>query len=140
MLFLHLLRWSVFLFALFINELKYIDFLKIVIVIQLQLYAFSPHPSTPPQLNPPPSPTSTLSLDFVHVSFIAVPVKIHWLLKVNLSYTLGYDILSFLFIAGFSLLMFYGECLYLCSWGMSICNFFLIMFSLGFNISVMLAS
>ena len=31
-------------------------FLKIFIVIQLQLYAFSPHPSTPPQLNPPPSP------------------------------------------------------------------------------------
>ena len=26
------------------------------IVIQLQLYAFSPHPSTPPQLNPPPFP------------------------------------------------------------------------------------
>ena len=31
-------------------------FLKIFIVIQLQLYALSPHPSTPPQLNPPPSP------------------------------------------------------------------------------------
>ena len=30
----------------------------------------SPHP----QLNPPPSPTSTLLLDFVHVSFIVVPV------------------------------------------------------------------
>ena len=43
------------------------------IVIQLQLYAFSPRPSTPPQLNPPPSPTSTLPLDFVHVSFIVVP-------------------------------------------------------------------
>ena len=43
-------------------------------VIQLQLYAFSPHPSTPPQLNPPPFPTSTLPLDFVHVSFIVVPV------------------------------------------------------------------
>ena len=49
-------------------------FKKNFIVIQLQLYAFSPHPSTPPQLNPPPSPTSTLPLDFVHVSFIVVPV------------------------------------------------------------------
>ena len=39
-------------------------FFKIFIVIQLQLCAFSPHPSTPPQLNPPPSPTSTLPLDF----------------------------------------------------------------------------
>ena len=28
--------------------------------MQLQLYAFSPHPSTPPQVNPPPSPLSTL--------------------------------------------------------------------------------
>ena len=51
-----------------------ITFLKIFIVIQLQLYAFSPHPSTPPLLNPPPSPTSTLPLDFVHVSFIVVPL------------------------------------------------------------------
>ena len=44
-------------------------FLKIFIVIQLQLYAFSPHPSTPPQLNPPPSATSTHppAPDFVHV-------------------------------------------------------------------------
>ena len=49
-------------------------FLKFFIVIQLQLYTFSPHPSTPPQPNPPPSPTSTLPLDFVHVSFIVVPV------------------------------------------------------------------
>ena len=47
---------------------------KNFIVIQLQLCAFSPHPSTPPQVNPPPSPTSTLPLDFVHVSFIVVPV------------------------------------------------------------------
>ena len=47
------------------------------IVIQLQLYAFSPHPSTPPQLNPPPSPTSILPFDFVHVPFIVVPI-IHW--------------------------------------------------------------
>ena len=50
------------------------EFFLIFIVIQLQLYAFSPHPSTPPQLNPPPSPTSTHPLDFVHVSFIVVPV------------------------------------------------------------------
>ena len=49
-------------------------FFLIFIVIQLQLHAFSPHPSTPPQLNPPPSPTSTLPPGFVHVSFIVVPV------------------------------------------------------------------
>ena len=42
--------------------------------MQLQLYAFSPHPSTPPQVNPPPSPLSTLPLGFVHMSFIVVPV------------------------------------------------------------------
>ena len=52
----------------------FVLFCLIFIVIQLQLSAFSPHPSTPPQLNPPPSPTSTLPLDFVHVSFIVVPV------------------------------------------------------------------
>ena len=51
-------------------------FLKIIfIVIQLQLSAFSPHPSTPPQPNPPPSPTSTLPLGFVHVFFIVAPVN-----------------------------------------------------------------
>ena len=44
------------------------------IVIQLQLYAFSLHPSTPPRLNLPPSPTSTLPLDFVPVSFIVAPI------------------------------------------------------------------
>ena len=49
-------------------------FLKIFIVIQLQLYAFSPHPFTPPQLKPPPSFTSTLPLDFVYGSFILVPI------------------------------------------------------------------
>ena len=49
-------------------------FFKFLIVIQLQLSAFSPHPSTPPQSNPSPSPTSTLPLDFVHVSFRVVPV------------------------------------------------------------------
>ena len=52
-------------------------FFLIFIVVQLQLYAFSPHPSTPPQLNSPPSSTSTLPLGFVHVSFIVVPVS--WL-------------------------------------------------------------
>ena len=45
----------------------------IFIVIQLQSYAFSPPPSTPPQLHPPPSPTSTMPPNFVHVSFIIVP-------------------------------------------------------------------
>ena len=49
-------------------------FKKKFIVIQLQLHAFSPHRSTTPQLNPPPSPTSTLPLDFVHMTFIVVPV------------------------------------------------------------------
>ena len=49
-------------------------FKLIFIVIQLQLYVFSPHPSTLPQLDAPLSPTSTLPLDFVHVSFIVVPV------------------------------------------------------------------
>ena len=43
------------------------------IVIQLQLYAFSPLTSPPPQLNPPPSPIPTIPPDFVHVSFIIVP-------------------------------------------------------------------
>ena len=47
---------------------------KIFIVIQLQLYVPSPHPSTPPQRNTHPSPTSTLPLDFVLVSFVVVPV------------------------------------------------------------------
>ena len=44
-------------------------FFLIFIDIQLQLYAFYPHPSTPPQLNPPPSPTFTLPIDFVHVLY-----------------------------------------------------------------------
>ena len=57
-----------------INVLKHtFSFFLIFIVIQLQLYAFSPYASTPPQLNPPPSPTSTISPNFVHVSFIIVP-------------------------------------------------------------------
>ena len=43
------------------------------IFIQLQLSAFSPHPSTPPQPVALPSPTFTLPLDFVLVSFIVAP-------------------------------------------------------------------
>ena len=39
----------------FKEELNYFYFFKKnFIVIQVQLYAFSPHSSTPPQLNPPP--------------------------------------------------------------------------------------
>ena len=52
----------------FLNKQQFIFF------IQLQLSAFSPHPSTPPQPVPPPSPTSILPLDFVLVSFIVAPV------------------------------------------------------------------
>ena len=43
------------------------------IVVQLQLSAFSSHPSTPPQANPPHALASTLPIGFVHVSFIVVP-------------------------------------------------------------------
>ena len=53
----------------------FFQFLNYFIVVQLQLSAFSPHPSTPPQPNPPPSPASTLPLGFLHVSFIVVPVN-----------------------------------------------------------------
>ena len=49
-------------------------FNKNFIVIQLQLSAFSLHPSTPPQPKPPPFFTSSPTLGFVHVSFIVVPV------------------------------------------------------------------
>ena len=52
----------------FIFYFIYLFFILIFIVIQLQLSAFSPHPSTPPQPNPPHFSTSTLPLDFVHVS------------------------------------------------------------------------
>ena len=38
------------------------------------LSAFSPLPSNPPQPVPPPSPISTLPLDFVLVSFIVAPI------------------------------------------------------------------
>ena len=50
-----------------------LGFFLIFIVIQLQLYAFFSPSLTPPQLNPPPSSTFTLSLGFVPVSFILVP-------------------------------------------------------------------
>ena len=52
----------------------FFQFLNYFIIVQLQLSAFSPHLSTPPQPNPPPSPASALPLGFVHVSFIVVPV------------------------------------------------------------------
>ena len=57
-----------------VSNLDYFTFLFVFkcIVVQLPLSAFSPHPSTPPQPNPPASPASTLPLGFVHVSFIVV--------------------------------------------------------------------
>ena len=36
----------------------------------ITVICLSPHPSTPPQPDHPPSPTSTLPLDLIHVSFI----------------------------------------------------------------------
>ena len=62
-------------FYLFIYLFIYWIFKIFFIIIQLQLSAFSPHPSTPPQPNPPPSSTSTLPLDFVLVSFIVAPIN-----------------------------------------------------------------
>ena len=63
--------------SIFFNSIKLVSrlnlllpnvyFFLIFIVIQLQLYAFSPYPSTTPQLNPPPSSTSTLPLDFMEI-------------------------------------------------------------------------
>ena len=47
--------------------------LNYFIVVQLQLSAFSPHPSAPPQQIPLLSPAATLPLGFVHVSFTVVP-------------------------------------------------------------------
>ena len=55
--------WKTFIHHLWVRLLMP-KFFLIFIVIQLQLYIFSPHPSTPPQLNPPPSPTSTFPLGF----------------------------------------------------------------------------
>ena len=48
-------------------------FEKYFIVVQLQLSAFNPHPSSQPQPNPLPSLACTLPLGFVHVSFIVIP-------------------------------------------------------------------
>ena len=48
---------------------------KLFIVIQLQLSAYFPHPSTPPQPTHLPLPPTTLPLDFVHVYFIVAPVN-----------------------------------------------------------------
>ena len=56
----------IYLFSLYL-------FFKNYFIVQLQLSAFSPHPSTPPQPNPPPSPASTLPFGFVHVSCIVGP-------------------------------------------------------------------
>ena len=61
------------------EKLWWLFFYYYFIVVHLQLSAFSPHPSTPPKSNPPPSPASTLPLGFVHVSFIVVPEKLWWL-------------------------------------------------------------
>ena len=60
--------WYIYAMEFFLKKIN------LFIFIQLQLSAFSPHPSTPPQAVPPPSPTSTLPLDFVLVSFIVAPI------------------------------------------------------------------
>ena len=49
-------------------------FFKLLYCCSITVSAFSPLPSTPPQSVPPPSPTSTLPLDFVLVSFIVAPI------------------------------------------------------------------
>ena len=59
--------------VLFILFYLFFQFFNYFIVVQLQLSAFSPHLSTRPQPNPPPSPVSTLPLGFVHVSSTVVP-------------------------------------------------------------------
>ena len=58
----------------FVSLLLKFSFFKIFIVIQLQLYAFSPHPSTPPQPKTTFLPHLYPPLDFVYVSFIVAPV------------------------------------------------------------------
>ena len=72
-----LLKMALFIFSDGTSQGSFFSFLlffkNYFIVVQLQLSAFSPHPSIPPQPNPPPSPASTLPLAFVHVSFIVVP-------------------------------------------------------------------
>ena len=80
---------------------------KTFFVVQLQLSAFSPPPSTQLQQNPPPSPTSTLPLGFAHVSFIVVPETPSphyplpttlWLLLIVLNFNVsGYILFAFFF-------------------------------------------
>ena len=66
--------WLSFLFFLILfANILFMIFLNYFIFVQLQLSAFSPHPSTQPQPNPLPSLASTLPLGFVYVSFIVVP-------------------------------------------------------------------
>ena len=68
-------RGLVFLLFFFFTIYQFFSLKKIIFIfIQLQLSAFSPHPSTPHQPVPPPSPSSTLPLNFVLVSFIVAPV------------------------------------------------------------------
>ena len=75
-------------------------FFNYFIVVQLQLPAFSPHSSTPPQPNSLPSPASNLPLGFVHVSFIVVPENPSphypfppplWLLLIVLNFNVCWD-------------------------------------------------
>ena len=61
------------LFTLFFREFYYRFLIKFFIVIQLELSAFPPHPSTPHQTNPPPPPFQA-PLNFLHVSSIVVPL------------------------------------------------------------------
>ena len=52
-----------------LNVSFYLIFLFLIFIgIQLQLYAFSPHPSTPPQVNPPLSPTSNVHSSTIYNS------------------------------------------------------------------------
>ena len=76
------------------------------IFVQLQLSAFSPHPSTPPQPVPPHSPTSTIPLDSVLVSSIVAPIEPSphdplptplWLLSLVLNFNVSYILFAFFF-------------------------------------------
>ena len=49
-------------------------FFKFIYCYLITVVCLFPPPFTPPQVNPLPSPLSTLPLGFVHVSFIVVPV------------------------------------------------------------------
>ena len=48
--------------------------IKFLLLFNYSCLPFLPIPPPQPQPNPSPSPASTLPLDFVHVSFIVVPV------------------------------------------------------------------